>query len=320
MFCDRSLRPLVRVPGVLGTPTGAGDNAGEYRRITKDGKQVWILASYNPIFDADGKPVKVVKFADRHHGPEAARRRDQGKLDAIGRSQAVIEFDLRGNVLSANENFLRTMGYAKTRWSASTTACSAKPSWSRARLPPLLGQPGPGPVPVRPLQAPRQARCRHLDPGHLQPDSRRQRQAVQGREIRDGRDRPGAPRGTDQRQGPRHLRVLASLSQSIAAIAAGSQQSADMAVQTRDPGSMRRPARCWRARKERSSRSRKRPTTSTRSSRRSATSPARPTCSPSMPRSRRRAPANTGRASRSSPTRCANWPRSRRWRRAKSRS
>jgi len=37
----------------------------------------------------------------------------KGKLDAIGRSQAVIEFDMRGNVLTANDNFLRTMGYAE---------------------------------------------------------------------------------------------------------------------------------------------------------------------------------------------------------------
>ena len=37
--------------------------AGEFRRITKSGEDLWIQASYNPIFDADGKPVKVVKIA-----------------------------------------------------------------------------------------------------------------------------------------------------------------------------------------------------------------------------------------------------------------
>ena len=37
--------------------------AGEYKRIGKGGKEVWIQASYNPIFDLNGKPFKVVKFA-----------------------------------------------------------------------------------------------------------------------------------------------------------------------------------------------------------------------------------------------------------------
>ncbi|HQF31088.1 MAG TPA: PAS domain-containing methyl-accepting chemotaxis protein [Hyphomicrobiales bacterium] len=37
--------------------------AGEFMRVGKGGKQIWIQASYNPIFDASGKPFKVVKFA-----------------------------------------------------------------------------------------------------------------------------------------------------------------------------------------------------------------------------------------------------------------
>jgi methyl-accepting chemotaxis protein len=93
---------------------GRGEfNAGEYCRVRKDGKQVWILASYNPIFDAEGKPVKVVKFATDITSQKRTSAEVKGKLDAIGRSQAVIEFDMRGNVLTANDNFLRTMGYAE---------------------------------------------------------------------------------------------------------------------------------------------------------------------------------------------------------------
>ena len=37
--------------------------AGEYKRIGKGGKEVWIQASYNPILDLNGKPYKVVKYA-----------------------------------------------------------------------------------------------------------------------------------------------------------------------------------------------------------------------------------------------------------------
>ena len=86
-------------------------DSGEYRRVTKDGRTVWILAAYNPILDADGRPVKIVKFATDITARKALAAESRGKLDAIGRSQAVIEFDLHGHVLAANDNFLRTMGY-----------------------------------------------------------------------------------------------------------------------------------------------------------------------------------------------------------------
>jgi methyl-accepting chemotaxis protein len=43
---------------------GRGEyDAGQYKRIGKGGREVWIQASYNPIFDANGKPFKVVKYA-----------------------------------------------------------------------------------------------------------------------------------------------------------------------------------------------------------------------------------------------------------------
>jgi methyl-accepting chemotaxis protein len=37
--------------------------AGEFKRISKDGADVWLQASYNPILDIEGRPVKIVKFA-----------------------------------------------------------------------------------------------------------------------------------------------------------------------------------------------------------------------------------------------------------------
>lgn len=111
MFCDTD---YTRSPDYLALweRLGRGEfHAGEFRRVGKKGQDVWIQASYNPIFDSNGKPVKVVKFATDI--TEAKRRATEarGKLDAISRSQAVIEFDLQGNVLTANSNFLRTLGY-----------------------------------------------------------------------------------------------------------------------------------------------------------------------------------------------------------------
>jgi methyl-accepting chemotaxis protein len=86
--------------------------AAEYRRIAKGGREVWIQATYNPILDVSGKPVKVMKFATDITAQKIRSMEDAGQIAAIGRSQAVISFSLDGTIKSANENFLRTMGYS----------------------------------------------------------------------------------------------------------------------------------------------------------------------------------------------------------------
>ncbi|MVA97636.1 PAS domain S-box protein [Nitratireductor sp. CAU 1489] len=82
----------------------------QYRRIRKDGSGIWIEASYNPVFRR-GKPYKVVKFATDITDQKMKAVEDAGKLDAISRSQAVIEFTPRGEIIAANENFCATLGY-----------------------------------------------------------------------------------------------------------------------------------------------------------------------------------------------------------------
>ena len=85
--------------------------AGEYKRVGKGGREVWIQASYNPIMDNSGKPVKVIKFATDITAKKIRNMEDAGKISAIGRAQAVIEFNLDGTIITANENFLATVGY-----------------------------------------------------------------------------------------------------------------------------------------------------------------------------------------------------------------
>jgi methyl-accepting chemotaxis protein len=86
--------------------------AAEYKRIGKGGKEVWILASYNPILDEKGKPFKVVKFATDVTEQKLRRADLAGQIAAIGKSQAVIEFNMDGSILTANENFLNVLGYS----------------------------------------------------------------------------------------------------------------------------------------------------------------------------------------------------------------
>ncbi len=86
--------------------------AGQYRRIAKDGKGVWLQATYNPILDSRGRPVSVVKFASDITGQKAKAADFEGQLAAIDKAQAVIEFALDGTILTANPNFIAAMGYA----------------------------------------------------------------------------------------------------------------------------------------------------------------------------------------------------------------
>ena len=74
---------------------------------------MWIQASYNPVPGPDGSPERVVKFATDVTAGKLRAAEHEGRLQALSRSQAVIEFDLRGNVLDANPGFLRLMGYTR---------------------------------------------------------------------------------------------------------------------------------------------------------------------------------------------------------------
>ena len=82
----------------------------QYKRIGKGGKEIWIEASYNPVLSGS-KPYKVVKFATDITAQKLKTAEDAGKLDALSRAQAVIEFKPNGEILTANQNFLSTLGY-----------------------------------------------------------------------------------------------------------------------------------------------------------------------------------------------------------------
>ncbi|ACG79645.1 methyl-accepting chemotaxis protein McpH [Phenylobacterium zucineum HLK1] len=91
---------------------GRGEfDAGQYKRIAKGGREIWIQASYNPVFDASGKPYKVVKYASDITAEKLAAADAAGQLAAIDKAQAVIQFELDGTIIEANANFLGAVGY-----------------------------------------------------------------------------------------------------------------------------------------------------------------------------------------------------------------
>ena len=85
---------------------------GQYRRFGKRGREVWLLATYNPILDPAGQAFKVLKVCADITAQKQEAADVAGKLDAIDKVQAIIELDLDGTVLTANRNFLRVLGYS----------------------------------------------------------------------------------------------------------------------------------------------------------------------------------------------------------------
>jgi methyl-accepting chemotaxis protein len=85
---------------------------GRCRRITSQGRDVWLQANYSPVLDSRGRVVRVVKYAMDISAEVLRDAEASSQLAAVGRAQAVIEFSLDGHILRCNRNFLDAMGYA----------------------------------------------------------------------------------------------------------------------------------------------------------------------------------------------------------------
>ncbi|WP_413294912.1 methyl-accepting chemotaxis protein [Bdellovibrio sp. HCB185ZH] len=112
MFCDGEYSRSIEYKKFWQALARGEFATGEFKRVTKDGRAVWINASYNPVFNSEGKPYKVVKFATDVTAAKMKSAEDEGKISAISKAQAVIEFNLDGTIITANENFLKTLGYS----------------------------------------------------------------------------------------------------------------------------------------------------------------------------------------------------------------
>lgn len=86
--------------------------SGKFMIVGKSGEEIWLHASYNPIIDKNDHVVKVVQIAADITAAELKANEQSANIEAIHRAQAVIELKLDGTILTANENFLATMGYS----------------------------------------------------------------------------------------------------------------------------------------------------------------------------------------------------------------
>lgn len=111
MFCDEATKSSIAYRDFWEKLNRGEYESGEFKRLTRTGEEIWISATYNPIFDLNGNPYKVVKFASDVTEQKQKNVDYEGQIDAIHKSQAVIEFDTDGTIRTANENFLDAVGY-----------------------------------------------------------------------------------------------------------------------------------------------------------------------------------------------------------------
>jgi len=111
MFCDPEYTKSSEYKNFWRDLANGEIQAGEFKRIRKDGSDVWINASYTPVKDETGKVYKVIKIANDISGMVEERTNAAAVKSAVDTAWASIEFTPDGTILDANENFVSTLGY-----------------------------------------------------------------------------------------------------------------------------------------------------------------------------------------------------------------
>ncbi|MBU6153806.1 MAG: PAS domain-containing methyl-accepting chemotaxis protein [Bdellovibrionales bacterium] len=110
MFCDPEFSQSPEYVEFWSKLAKGEFQAGEFKRMGKGGREVWIMASYNPVLGEDGIPYKVVKFAT---DITAAKAELKVRTDIMNLTSIVSESNLRGDILSVNEKFCEVSKYSK---------------------------------------------------------------------------------------------------------------------------------------------------------------------------------------------------------------
>ncbi|WP_336141345.1 methyl-accepting chemotaxis protein [Erwinia sp. CGal63] len=113
MFCTQD---LLRSPEYqhFWQRLARGENfSDKFLRLAKHSRPVWLEANYVPVRDRRGRVIKIVKLASDITERVQDAQEQRAMTNAISRSMAVIAFNLKGEVLRANGNFLKTTGYSQ---------------------------------------------------------------------------------------------------------------------------------------------------------------------------------------------------------------
>ena len=113
MFCDRVFTTSREYSTFWNDLNNGIAQISEFKRIKKNGDSIFLQASYTPVINKSGKVIRVIKFAQDVTERKLQTLDYSGQLDAISKSQAIIEFKMDGTIIKANDNFLNTLNYTQ---------------------------------------------------------------------------------------------------------------------------------------------------------------------------------------------------------------
>lgn len=111
MFCEKAYAQSTEYHDFWRMLAAGQPQSRRFIRVTKSGNKVWLEATYFPVLD-NGKVVKIIKIASDVTQMTQESLEHEAIIQALQRSQAIIEFTPEGNILSANKNFLDCVGYS----------------------------------------------------------------------------------------------------------------------------------------------------------------------------------------------------------------
>ncbi|WP_420390247.1 PAS domain-containing methyl-accepting chemotaxis protein [Marinobacter sp.] len=111
LFCDDTYRNSSEYRNFWSELRNGKSHRGHFPRVDKAGSKIWLEATYFPVKDANGRVFKILKIASDVTKEHETISDQYAVSNAISRSMAVIEFSPEGVILSANDNFLSTVGY-----------------------------------------------------------------------------------------------------------------------------------------------------------------------------------------------------------------
>ena len=115
IFCDADYIKSSKYKSFWKNLADGKEQAGEFKRIRKDGSEIWINANYTPVLDVDGRVLKIIKIASDISEMVAVRVQADAVQSAVDTAWLSIEFSPEGSILKANDNFVSVLGYSNSK-------------------------------------------------------------------------------------------------------------------------------------------------------------------------------------------------------------
>lgn len=115
MFCEKEYASSAEYKEFWNELAAGKTKEGQFKRVCKDGSEIWIQAAYTPLLDDQGTVLKVVKIASDVTEDVLLKLNAQGIRETVDSSFAYIEFDPKGNIQDANNNFITALGFSNEK-------------------------------------------------------------------------------------------------------------------------------------------------------------------------------------------------------------